>query len=336
MPFISVVLLVHGVEDYLAECLESILSQPFPDFEVIAVNDCSPDQSSTILADYAARDRRVRVVTLEENVGQGLARNAGLAKATGEYVWFLDGDDWIRPGALQVITDRLRSTEAEIVVFGWERIFPNGHKVRGGQQERLASAPDKFNLTEYPKLAMVAHFPWNKVVRRGLIDKHHYQFGTGIYEDIDFSYFMLATAGSITALETVLLNYRQRETGATRELSDRHFSIFCHWSRTWTLYDEYDFHSPEVRRIIFAAMVRHFVFVFNHPSRIQDGSRKRYVSMARNLYQKFRPHKLIRPSQFSQRVENAAVAAGAYPVLEAMRRVRAYRGRRRGAPLGGM
>lgn len=82
---------------------------------------------------------------------------------------------------------------------------------------------------------------------------------------------------------------------------------------------------------MFAHMVRHLVSVFNHDSRIRGKSRKRYVLMARDLYRRFRPRNLIRPPQFSQRVENTAIAIGSYSVLEVMRRVRAFQGKRRGA-----
>src|SRR5207237_1393890 len=83
---------------YLRECLDSILGQPLRDLEVVGVDDASPDGSGDILDEYAARDPRVRPVRLAENVGLGPARNVGLDRAVGEYVWFVDGDAWLAPG----------------------------------------------------------------------------------------------------------------------------------------------------------------------------------------------------------------------------------------------
>src|SRR5690349_12045451 len=115
MPLLSIVLPVYRVQAYLRECLDSILEQSFTDFEVIAVDDCSPDHSGAILDEYAARDSRVRVVHLERNVGLGEARNAGLGHTHGEYVWFVDSDDWIAPGALAAVADRLRTAEPDVL-----------------------------------------------------------------------------------------------------------------------------------------------------------------------------------------------------------------------------
>ena len=98
VTLLSVVVPVYKVQGYLRQCLDSLLEQPFTDFEVVAVDDCSPDGSGDILAEYAARDPRIKVLTLEQNVGLGRARNAGLDVAVGEYVWFLDSDDWLAPG----------------------------------------------------------------------------------------------------------------------------------------------------------------------------------------------------------------------------------------------
>ncbi|RBL82535.1 CDP-glycerol:glycerophosphate glycerophosphotransferase, partial [Streptomyces cavourensis] len=103
MPRFSIVVPIFKVQGYLRECLDSVLDQSFRDIEVIAVNDCSPDSSGAIVDEYAARDERVKAVHLPENGGLGRARNAGLARATGEYVLFLDSDDAYTPGLLQAL-----------------------------------------------------------------------------------------------------------------------------------------------------------------------------------------------------------------------------------------
>src|SRR5262245_52244643 len=107
LPRISVVVPVHRVAEYLPGCLDSILDQSFTDFEVIAVDDGSPDQCGKVLDAYARRDRRVRVTHLDRNIGLGRARGAGFYVSTGEYVWFVDGDDEVAQDALQAIADRL-------------------------------------------------------------------------------------------------------------------------------------------------------------------------------------------------------------------------------------
>ncbi|MEU0462333.1 glycosyltransferase family 2 protein, partial [Micrococcus luteus] len=100
MPRFSIILPCFKVQGFLGECLDSVLGQSFRDIEVIAVDDCSPDGSGAILDEYAARDDRVRVLHLEENAGLGRARNAGMPHATGDYLFLLDSDDTLTPGAL--------------------------------------------------------------------------------------------------------------------------------------------------------------------------------------------------------------------------------------------
>src|SRR5215212_8935834 len=93
VPRFSIVVPCYNVRAWLRPCLDSILGQSFGDLEIIGVDDASPDDSGNILDEYAAADSRVRVVHLSENVGLGLARNAGLKECRGEYVLFLDSDD---------------------------------------------------------------------------------------------------------------------------------------------------------------------------------------------------------------------------------------------------
>ena len=107
MPRFSIIVPVFKVQGYLRECLDSVLGQSYPDFEVIAVDDCSPDGCGAILDEYAARDERVQVMHLPENVGLGRARNAGLEEARGDYVLFLDSDDFYTPGLLAAVAARL-------------------------------------------------------------------------------------------------------------------------------------------------------------------------------------------------------------------------------------
>ncbi|MYQ97215.1 glycosyltransferase family 2 protein, partial [Streptomyces sp. SID6139] len=103
MPRFSVIVPAYQVQAYLSECLDSVLSQSYPDLEVIAVDDGSPDACGEIIDEYAARDPRVKPLHLAENRGLGRARNAGIAQAGGEYLIFLDSDDTLTPGALAAI-----------------------------------------------------------------------------------------------------------------------------------------------------------------------------------------------------------------------------------------
>ena len=127
MTVLSVIVPVHQVREYLTDCLDSILGQPFADVELVAVDDASTDGCAEILAGYAARDPRVRVLTLPTNRGLGAARNAGLARAVGEYAWFVDADDWqtCRERCWRSSTGSA-GTRPDLLVTAYTRHYPNG------------------------------------------------------------------------------------------------------------------------------------------------------------------------------------------------------------------
>ena len=117
---------VYNAEKYLCEAIESVLKQTYTDFELFLINDMSTDNSKQICIEYAKRDRRI--VLLENNSethGPGPTRNIGLDYATGEYIYFMDADDWIDKNLLEYCVDRMRETDADIVQFGI--IFEQGN-----------------------------------------------------------------------------------------------------------------------------------------------------------------------------------------------------------------
>ncbi len=119
MPKVSIIMPIYNAEKYLCEAIESVLKQTYTDFELFLINDMSTDNSKQICIEYAKRDRRI--VLLENNSethGPGPTRNIGLDYATGEYIYFMDADDWIDDRLLQCAVHRMQETEADIVGFG--------------------------------------------------------------------------------------------------------------------------------------------------------------------------------------------------------------------------
>lgn len=115
-PLVSVIIPVHNTEDYLDRTLNSVTGQSLRDVEIICVDDCSSDRSHDILQNWMLRDSRIRVISFEQNQGVAAARNAGFNHSLGEYIYFLDSDDWIDPNYLEVMYDKALSTEQNVVV----------------------------------------------------------------------------------------------------------------------------------------------------------------------------------------------------------------------------
>ena len=141
---VSVVIPVYNVERWLPACLDSVLAQTLENIEAVCVNDASPDGCAAVLADYAERDARVRVITLTKNSGQGVARNVGFEQAQGRYVYFLDSDDMVAPEALEELVALADADDLDGVFFDSRVIYDNDRLAK-----RHASYQGTF-LGEYP------------------------------------------------------------------------------------------------------------------------------------------------------------------------------------------
>lgn len=118
MPKVSIILPVYNVEKYISHCLDSIISQSYSDFEVIAVNDASPDRSIDIVKDYAKHDSRIKIID-KEHSGLGLTRNKGIKHAEGEYLLFVDSDDYLSLNALEVLVKKSQENDSDIIFFNY-------------------------------------------------------------------------------------------------------------------------------------------------------------------------------------------------------------------------
>lgn len=128
IPRITVVLPIYNVEAYLDRCIESVVGQTYEDIEVILVDDGSKDECPRICDAWALRDKRIKVIH-KENAGLGMARNTGIDNATGDYICFLDSDDYIQKDAIEHVADCIAETGAELVTFGFESVDIQGRIV---------------------------------------------------------------------------------------------------------------------------------------------------------------------------------------------------------------
>ena len=116
MVEISVIVPVYNVSEYLAQCMDSIINQTFEDIEIICVNDGSTDDSLKILEEYSEKDERISIIS-QENQGQGVARNVGMNAARGNYIFFMDSDDFIKLNALELLHENAVSNNSDVVFY---------------------------------------------------------------------------------------------------------------------------------------------------------------------------------------------------------------------------
>ncbi|MFE5395633.1 CDP-glycerol glycerophosphotransferase family protein [Streptomyces sp. NPDC056568] len=298
MPKLSLVVPVYKVQGYLPECLDSVLGQDCTDFEIIAVDDCSPDESGAILDEYAKRDSRIHVIHLTENVGLGRARNAGLEKATGDYVLFLDSDDTLSDGALSAIRDRLEATDhPEILVFDYTRTYWDG-RVRPNLRAELLKeeGPDVFSLAERPELLDLLQIVWNKAYRRDFITRTGLTFPPGYYEDAPWTFCSLISAERIAVLDRVCVRYRQRREGGNilKTVSRKHFDVFDQYRRVFDFLDAHE-ELARWRGPLFRKMVDHYLTVLERPGRLPQNARAEFFHRAAADYRARVPKGFTRP-----------------------------------------
>ncbi|WP_374209172.1 glycosyltransferase family 2 protein [Kitasatospora sp. A2-31] len=292
MPRFSVIVPVYRVQEYLPECLDSVLGQGGPDFELIAVDDRSPDGCGALLDEAAARDSRVRVLHLPENVGLGRARNAGLEVATGEYVVFLDSDDTLTPGLLKAVDDRLAAGgDPDILVYDYARTYSDGRITRAASAHVFgADSPDVFDLDRRPDLLDLLQVVWNKAYRRGFIAEQGLTFPAGYYEDTPWTYPALLAAGSITLLDQVGVHYRQRQEGGNilATASRKHFDVFAQYDLVFAFLDR----RPDLDRwrpVVYGRMLHHLNTVVSRPGRVPPGDRREFFRRAAEHCARLRP-----------------------------------------------
>lgn len=126
-PMISVIVPIYNVEKYLARCVDSIVNQTYKNLEIILVDDGSPDRCPQVCDDYAEKDSRIKVVH-KKNGGLSDARNAGMAVATGEYISFIDSDDWIETSMFELLLNNIFQYDCEISCGGIMMVWENGGK----------------------------------------------------------------------------------------------------------------------------------------------------------------------------------------------------------------
>ena len=211
-PTVSVVIPVYNAEDYLGQCLDSVLLQSLQDIEVICVDDGSTDGSLSILQMYAMFDERIKVIQ-QENSGAAVARNHGLHEATGKYIIFLDADDFFEEQMLEKMVAKAEEDGSDLVICGYsvfdDSIKETVHSVEV-KEKYLKQSPFKPKNFAKELFSIALDVPWNKLIRRDLVEEKNILFDEGIrcVDDNFFHCCVMAGAKQISSLKDCFVYYR--------------------------------------------------------------------------------------------------------------------------------
>ena len=233
----SVIIPVYKVEKYLSECVDSLLCQTFKDYEIILVDDGSPDDCPKICDDYAAKQRTVRCLH-QANSGQSSARNAGLSVACGEYVLFIDSDDFILSDKfLQTLAD-VTDTGADVVFYKHCRyldetktLCPCAYSYREAQQEPTLAG----KLRKMVENDAFFGSAWIKAVKRSVLTENDINFEVGLLgEDMEWNYHLMMNIESVELIDCAFLAYRQREGSISHSLKLKNLTDFIYVLDKWS------------------------------------------------------------------------------------------------------
>lgn len=219
MPKISIIIPVYNTSEYLSRCLDSICTQTFHDIEIICVNDCSIDNSLSILYSFYNHDSRIKIINFEKNCGPGAARNAGLLASKGEYIGFVDSDDKISPNFCEKLYSKAISTQSDIVCGGMEQYRLNGKIITDKEKKEYIKKNKAFFCSGFT----------TAIYNTNMLHKFKIKFKEGIprAEDAAFLLKSVSVCNHIAVVNDTIYYYLRRNDGQdTKKLSfEKIFSV---------------------------------------------------------------------------------------------------------------
>lgn len=216
---ISFIIPAYNTEEYLHICLDSILRQPYDDYEIILINDGSTDKTQGVIDEYCRLDSRIRPF-YQENAGQGASRSFGIQQAKGNYIWFVDSDDWLLPDVFPRISKILGQQDPDVLLANYEYTFDDQPAQPSSAAPRhllgKCTNPRKDALT-FASVSCWNTPPWRLICRRSHLLDNNIVFAKGVfYEDHPFAIHLMLTAKTVYVDGPVSYGYYQRATSTTK------------------------------------------------------------------------------------------------------------------------
>lgn len=245
-PLVSVVVPIYKVEQYLRQCVDSILAQTLRNIEVILVDDGSPDGCPAIVDDYAAKDPRV-VAIHQPNGGYGKAVNTGIARASAPYIGIIESDDWIEPDMYEKLYNRARETGADVTrstFWYYNSLKKPGkqNKIYTHPKSDYRDAPDGvFSVHEWDLIHTLHPSIWACLYEASLLKSVPFIESVGSYQDVPFFFEILAKAKGISVVKEPLVHYRlePNQGSSVKDNGRRQLTYLDMAEATWKIMEKY-------------------------------------------------------------------------------------------------
>lgn len=242
MPLFSIVVPVYNVEKFLEQCVDSFIDQIFTDWEMILVDDGSPDSSGEICDRYAQKDKRIKVIH-QENMGLPGARNAGAKESTGEYLFFFDSDDYMKNSeCLEIIAEQLNQQHQDMLVFPYELWYEKTNRVK--KSNWITEKTDDKKCEVYSTSSMLALLfqnhcfeisAWSRVVKRKLLIQNKISFDENVRvgEDFEWTFQLYEAEPTVGYVSCAILVHRIREGSLTGERNPKGWESRYRLMKKW-------------------------------------------------------------------------------------------------------
>ena len=222
-PLLTIAVAVYNTEKYLKDCMDSVVNQTYQNLEIICVNDCSTDNSLEILEEYAAKDKRIKIINNEKNLGLGVVRNIGMDAAHGEYILFIDSDDWLDLTTCEKLITKAKENDADVVFYFAYQI--DGNKKEGWKKFCDVSYP----LSVKDRKALIKEIhpqTWSRLLKLEFMKEKGIRFPDFHYLEDQRPHWMVCLLAEKVAFVTeYLYDYRKREGQLTQSTDRRRMLV---------------------------------------------------------------------------------------------------------------
>ena len=221
-PLLTIAVAVYNTGKYLRECLDSVVNQTYQNLEIICVNDCSTDKSLEILEEYAAKDKRIKIINNEKNLGLGIVRNIGMDAAHGEYILFIDSDDWLDLTACEKLITKAKENDSDVVFYG-------AYQVNGNEKKELKNFCDvscPLSLEDRKVLLKTTlHETWCKLWKMEFLKGKGIRFPDFRFFESQKPYWMMCLLAEKVAFERGYFYYYRRHKGQLTQCGDKRLTL---------------------------------------------------------------------------------------------------------------
>ena len=277
--FFSIILPIYNVEKYLRECIDSILKQNFSDYEIILVDDGSTDSSPQICDEYEKRDNRIKVVH-KSNGGLSDARNCGTNIAQGNYIIYIDSDDYIiTENFLTDLYKKIELEQSDIILYKFSKYYDHNNLLEQCNFSLCTNDtlnPDEL-LYELVKKDSYYGMAWIKAFSRKIVTSNKIEFEKNLLgEDMDWYFNLLLHTKTISVIDKSYIAYRQREGSITKSLKIKNLTDYIYILEKWSEII-YKFNSAEIKtKALKGALAKYYANLLIVYSRLSDKKKKNY------------------------------------------------------------